>query len=97
MFELVNTDMLLCDPDSGVNNYSLNKKLADKLENVDKFLVGLSKRCMERANEIHDKIAAAEDKKINMQDIICTGKVLKPLEKCDFVKECDLRAKKMDY
>ena len=43
MFKLVNTDMLLCDQDSGVNNYSFNKKLADKLENVDKFLVRLSK------------------------------------------------------
>ena len=43
LFDLANTDMLLCDRDSGVNDYSLNKKLADKLDNVGKYLVGLSK------------------------------------------------------
>ena len=90
MFDLARIrDMLLCDRDTGLNDYSLNKKLADKLDNVGKFLVGLSKRCTEKANEIHDKISAVEDKKVNMQDIVCTGVVLKESEKCDFLKEHD--------
>ena len=93
MFELADTNMLLCNCDSGVNDYSLNKKLADKLESIGKFLVGLSKRCTEKANKIRDKIAAAEDKKINMQDVICSGEILKQSKKCDFLKECDARPK----
>ena len=72
-----------------MNDYSLNKKLADKLDNVGKYLVGLSKRCTEKSNEICDKIAAAEDKKVNMQDIIYSGDILKESEKCDFIKEHD--------
>ena len=66
LFDLADTDMLLCDRDSGVNDYSLNKKLADKLDNVGKYIVGLSKRCTDKANEIREKIARAKDKKINM-------------------------------
>ena len=86
LYELADTDMLLCNRDTGLNDYSLNRKLADKLESVAKSLVGLSKRCTEKANDIREKISQAEDKKINMQDIVCTGEVLKPSDKCNFLK-----------
>ena len=89
MFDLADMDMLMCNHDTGVNYYSLNRKLGDKLEYVGKFLVGLSKRCMNKANEIHYEISTANDKKVNMQDIICTGDVLKFSKKCDFVKTMD--------
>ena len=86
MFELAATDLLVCDHDSGLNDFDMNLQFADKLDNVGKLLVGLSKRRSDEATKIRDKVDQAKDRKANLQDVVCIGEVLKFEDKCEKAK-----------
>ena len=50
IFNLADTDMIVHDAESGLNDYSKNLKFADELDDISKHLVGLSQECCEKAN-----------------------------------------------
>ena len=70
IFYIADNDLLLSDKDSGENDYSMMLKFADKLDFFSQVLVRLSKRCTDHAQDIRDKVDAARDHKVYMQDII---------------------------
>ena len=81
IFDIVNTDLVVFDHDSGLNDYSKNKKFADVLDEISKELVVLSKTCTDSANKLREKIEQAKDQKHLMQDIIFVEEVLKDSDK----------------
>ena len=90
IFHIADNDLLLSDKDSGENDYSMMLKFADKLDFFCEVLVGLSKRCTEHAQDIRDKVDAARDCKVYMQDIILDMDIEQPttkLERSDTLKE----------
>ena len=64
LYELADNDLVICDRRTGLNDYTMNKKFADKLDNLAKFLLSMSTKCCQKATELRNKISAAEDKKI---------------------------------
>ena len=85
--ELADSDMVICDCRTGLNDYSMNKKFAGKLDNLAKVLVTLSKKCYEKATALRNKISEAEDKKrVANQEIFYIEQVMKETDKCDVVQ-----------
>ena len=87
IFNLADTDMIVCDAESGLNDYSKNLKFTDKLDDILKHLVGLSQECCEKANAIRQKVADAKEDKRLIQDIVHLHDVVKESEKDPFVSE----------
>ena len=87
LYEIADNDMVICDRCTGLNDYSMNKKFADKLDNLAKLLVTLSTKCCEKATALRNKISEAEDKKhVANQKIFYTEQVMKESDKCDVVQ-----------
>ena len=87
LYELADNDMVICDCHTGLNDYSMNKKFADKLDNLAKVLVTLSTKCCEKATALQNKISEAEDKKcVTNQEIFYIKQVMKESDKCDVVQ-----------
>ena len=84
---MADTDMIVCDAESGLNDYSKNLKFADELDHISKHLVGLSQECCEKANAIRQKVADAKEDKCLIQDIVHLHDVVKESEKDPFVSE----------
>ena len=70
IFQLANNDLIVCDFDTGLNDYSKNFKFADNLDVISKELIVLSKECSDKANAIMDRIAQAKGDKHLIQDIV---------------------------
>ena len=87
MFELADNDLVICDRRTGLNNYSINLKFADKLDNLAKSLVTMSNKCYQQAMAIHNKISESQDKKRDAnEDLFFLGEVMKEGDKCDLVQ-----------
>ena len=87
LYELADNDMVICDCCTGLNDYSMNRKFADKLDNLTKVLVTMSMKCCEKATELRNKISDAEDKKhVANQEIFFIEQVMKETDKCDIVQ-----------
>ena len=87
IFNLADTDTIVCDAESGLNDYSKNLKFADELDDISKHLVSLSQECCEKANAIRQKVADAKEDKRLIQDIVHLHDVIKESEKDPFVAE----------
>ena len=87
IFKLADNDILVCDSETGLNDYSKNAKFADELEDIAKHLIGLSQECTQKAARIRERIDKAKEDKRQMQDIVYLQEVIKHAEKDDFVKE----------
>ena len=87
IFNLADTDMIVCDVESGLNDYSKNLKFADELDDISKHLVSLSQECSVKANEIRQKVANAKEDKRLIQKIVHLHDVVKESEKDLFVAE----------
>ena len=79
--QLADNDLMLANCDTGINNYDLQYKFADKLEEVGKQLTKLTKDCLVKAAEIRDKIEFYQDRKQLFQPAYFVGEVLKTSEK----------------
>ena len=79
--QLADNDLMLANRDTGINNYDLQYKFADKLEEVGKQLMKLTKDCLVKAAEIRDKIEFYQDSKQQFQPAYFVGEVLKTSEK----------------
>ena len=86
IFELAQTDILICDRETGLNDYSKNLKFADELDDISKHLVGLSQECTNKAAQIRQRIDDAKEDKRQLQDVVYLHEVIKDTEKDDFVK-----------
>ena len=83
IFQLADNDLIVCDFDTGLNDYSKNLKFADNLDVISKELTMLSKECSDKANAIRDRIAQAKEDKCLIQDIVFQTEIVKDAEKCD--------------
>ena len=83
IFQLADNDLIVCDFDTGLNDYSKNLKFADNLDVISKELTVLSKECSDKANAIRDRIAQAKEDKRLIQDIVFQTEIVKDAEKCD--------------
>ena len=54
IYALANNDLIVCDFDTGLNDYSKNVKFADDLDKISKELIVLSKECADKAVIICD-------------------------------------------
>ena len=85
LYDLADNDLVICDWRTGLNDFSINLKFADKLEDLAKALVTMSSKCCQPATDIRNKISEAEDwKHIANQEIFFLGEVA-DTEKCDVV------------
>ena len=89
IYDIANTDLVVFDRDTGLNDYKKNLKFADALDDISKQLVVLSKKCTDQASALHEKITDAEDQKHNIQDIVFVQEVLKEKDKEDIAKNRD--------
>ena len=89
IFDIVDTDLVVFDWDTGLNDYNKNKKFADVLDDLSKQLVILSKTCTDHAAKLHEKISDAEDQKWNIQDVIFVQEVVKDAEKAEIAQSHD--------
>ena len=86
IFQLADNDILLCDHETGLNDYTKNLKFADELDDISKYLVGLSQECSQKAEWICEHIADAKEDKWFIQDIVYLQEVVKDTEKDDYVR-----------
>ena len=86
IFDLADNDLLVCDFDTGLNDYSKNLKFADHLDEISKCLVALSQNCNEKANDIRARIDQAKEDKRLIQDIVYLQEIVKESEKCDDIR-----------
>ena len=91
LYKLADNDMVICNQRTGLNDYSMNKKFADKLDNLAKVLLTMSTKCCEKATALQNKISEAEDKKcVANQEIFYIEQVMKESDKCNIVQNCKL-------
>ena len=88
IFQLADNDILVCDRETGLNDYTKNLKFADKLDDISKYLVGLSQECSQKAEWIHEHIADAKEDKQLIQDVVYLQEVVKDTEKDEYVRLC---------
>ena len=86
IYDLANNDLLVCDFDSGLNDYSKNLKFADELDEMSKLLISLSKDCTDKANVIRERIDQAKEDKRLIQDVVFLQEIVKEAEKCDDIR-----------
>ena len=86
IFALANNDLIVCDFDTGLNDYSKNLKFADDLDNISKELIVLSKECSDKAVIIRDRIDQAKEDKRLIQDVVFDAEILKESEKCEEIR-----------
>ena len=51
MYAIVDNDLVICDHWTGLNDYTMNKKFTDKLDNLAKLLVTMSAKDCEKATQ----------------------------------------------
>ena len=81
IMDLADNDLMLADCDTGINNFDLQHKFADKLEKVGKDLTQLTKDRLVKAAQIREKIEFYQDSKLQFQDSYFVGEVVKTSEK----------------
>ena len=69
MFDLADTNLVLTDAKSGVNDFSLSHQFADKLDSLSKEVVNMGNILSEKASDVRDKVQNAQDRKRKLQDI----------------------------
>ena len=87
IYELADGNLLVSNGETGLTDFSINEKFARKLEDASKRVAGLSKRLSEKSSEILEKCHAAQDRKVNMQDIILLEEITDFKQKCAATKK----------
>ena len=89
IYDLADSDLILSDARTGVNDFRVNETFAKKLDDVLKRLASLSKQVADKATLLRDKIDKAVEKKAQLQDCVYLGEVLKYSKQCNVIKERD--------
>ena len=86
LYDLADNDLFICDRCTGLNDFNINLKFADKLEDLSKALVTMSSKCCQKATDIWNKISEAQDHKhVANHEIFFLGEV-SDTDKCDIVQ-----------
>ena len=64
IFELADNDLIIADRDTGINDYDMQFKFAEKLDNISADLKKLIKDCSDQASLIREKITSFKTKSI---------------------------------
>ena len=89
MYAIADNDLVICDHQTGLNDYTMNKKFADKLDNLAKLQVTTSGKCCEKAMQLWLKISEAEDKKcLDNQEIFFIEEIIKEGDKSAIIQSC---------
>ena len=80
IFQLADSDMIVCDAETALNDYTKILKFVDELDDIAKHLIGLSQECTEKANMVRDRIEQAQEDKCLVQDVVYLEEILKPSE-----------------
>ena len=81
LYELGDSDLIVCDMEMGLNYYTKNLKFADELDDLAKCLIVLSGNYNEKANKIRDRVDTAKEDKRLIQDIVELREVTELSEK----------------
>ena len=85
--QLPDNDLVICDRHTGLNDYTMNKKFTDKLDNLAKLLVTMSGKCCEKAMQLQLKISEAEDKKcLENQEIFFIEEIMNEGDKSKIIQ-----------
>ena len=87
IFESADGDMLVSNAETGLTDFSINKKFAKKLEDASKRVAGLANWLSEKAAVVLEKLDEARDQKVQMQDIVHVEDVTDFKKKCDATKQ----------
>ena len=87
IFDVADGDLLVSNAETGLTDFSLNKKFAKKLKEVSKRLTGLANHLSEKASVVMQKLDEAHDHKVNMQDIVHIEDVTNYKRKCPEAKK----------
>ena len=63
IFEIADSNLIITDAKSRLNDYSMNHDFTDKLDKLSKEVQGLSVHLTEKATVIHEKVDQAVDQK----------------------------------
>ena len=81
IFELASNDMIVANKDSGINNYDMQYKFADKLEEVRKYFAKLNKDCADEAVKVRERIQVFQDNKNVLQESYFVQEIVKESQK----------------
>ena len=70
IYDVADGNLLVSNTETGVTDFSINEKFAKKLKEASKRVAGLANRLSEKSALIIEKVDAARDRKVNMQDIV---------------------------
>ena len=69
IFKIADTNMIITDAKSGLNDYTMKHAFGDELDNISKAVIGLSKCLMEKATGIRAQVDRALDDKLRFEDV----------------------------
>ena len=87
IFEIADSNLILTDAKTGLNDFSMNEAFAKKLDSLSKNVTGLAKTIQDKAEALRAKIDKAIDTKENLREITYAGKVLDWSKKCQQAKD----------
>ena len=87
IFDVVDGDLLVRNAETGLTDFSLNEKFANKLEEASKCVARLANHLSEKASVVMQKLDEARDCKVNMQDIVHIEDVTDYKQKCPEAKK----------
>ena len=82
IFDIADSNLILTDARTGLNDFSMNEAFAKKLDDLSKMVTGLATRIQDKATELRDKIDKAIKTKDNLREIVYAGEVLDWSKKC---------------
>ena len=93
IFDIADSNLIILDAKSRLNNFSMNHDFADKLDSLAKEVLGLSKCLSDKAAQVREKVDKALDDKRRFQDVHFVRDVTNQMEKCQIAQ----LQKKSDY
>ena len=67
--EIADSNLILTNAKTGLNNFSMNEAFAKKLDSLSKNVTGLAKTIQDKAEALRAKIDKAIDTKENLREI----------------------------
>ena len=86
IFDIADSNLIISDAKSGLNDFSMNHDFADKLDSLAKEVLGLSKCLSEKAVQVREKVDKALDDKRRFQGVHFVRDVTNQMEKCQIAQ-----------
>ena len=69
IFEIADSDLIVSDAKTGLNDFSINHQFADQLDNLSKVFNKVAEKITKKASKIRDKIEEAVETKRAIQPV----------------------------